>query len=180
MIANAWKLPSLKICPTPFVALCFWLPLPSPMKKCIAFLWLIVSILATFFPCCTKDDCCADTTGLQQPLGQNRKSDKACSPFLTCGTCVGFAQTAKTIEIPSFTLQKLVHQARIIVHAPSSYKASPFQPPRMVWPSPPVKPTRFFINSPFHEAATSMCCPAWLYRPFCAAYNQIIDSEQPK
>lgn len=104
----------------------------SLMKKWVAFLWLIVSMLATFFPCCTKDECCADDTGLQQPLGRNRKSEGTCSPFLTCGTCTGFTQTAKKLEIPFFALQKPVHQAKVFLFSPSSYKVSPFQPPRMV------------------------------------------------
>ncbi|MBE7172906.1 MAG: hypothetical protein INR73_20180 [Williamsia sp.] len=102
------------------------------MKKWIAFFWLIVSMLATFFPCCTDDECGAVDVDLQLPKAKNCKSAGACSPFITCGTCPGFTQTAKTVEVAFFSSPKLVHQTRIVLLTPSCYTPSLFQPPRAV------------------------------------------------
>ncbi len=102
------------------------------MKKWVALFWLAVSMLATFFPCCTKDDCGADRIGLPSAAGKERKPDGACSPFVTCGTCAGFTQTARTIELPLLSTFKLVHHSLMLVRIPNTYPASPFQPPRTV------------------------------------------------
>ncbi|WP_018611910.1 hypothetical protein [Segetibacter koreensis] len=86
---------------------------------------------ATFYPCCSKDDGCNDQFAANTANHNNHKSEGNCSPFVTCGTCFGFIEAAKVIEIPLITLAKPVHRSRVISLTLSTYTPSQLQPPRV-------------------------------------------------
>ena len=108
----------------------FLLPLPL-MKKCFIFLLLLITMSATLFPCCGKDDCCNDILSTKTTDNRNHKAEGTCSPFITCVTCSGFTQMTNVINIPLMLHEKLVHHSKIISLKLSSYTASLLQPPQV-------------------------------------------------
>ena len=101
------------------------------MKMWITFLLLLIATLATFCPCYTKDDCSNDELLSEGANHGNHKSEGNCSPFVTCGTCSGFATNIQIVEIPIIKIQKPVHHSRVISLLLGTYSASLFQPPRV-------------------------------------------------
>jgi hypothetical protein len=101
------------------------------MKKWLAFLLLLVTVAATFYPC-SREDCCRDELSAKPTNRNNQKPACNCSPFVTCGTCAGFTLTAAAfVEVPRITEEKMVHYTRIVDPALSTYTTSLLQPPRM-------------------------------------------------
>src|SRR4051812_27609131 len=101
------------------------------MKNWLTFLLLLVTMTATFYPCCGKDDCCNDNLTAATNNHNNHKSEGNCSPFVTCGTCPGFVVSAKLVQIPVITEEKPVHHTGAISLTLSTYAASLLQPPRL-------------------------------------------------
>jgi hypothetical protein len=100
------------------------------MKKWLAFLLLLVTMTATFYPCC-REDCCRNELTAKSANRNNQKPACNCSPFVTCGTCAGFTLTATVVEVFKITEEKPVHHTRIVAPTLSAYTASLLQPPRM-------------------------------------------------
>lgn len=99
------------------------------MKKLFAFLLLVVSMAATFCPCCREDDYCSDDVASANH--NNRKAEGPCSPFITCGTCPGFTQLTCVVEIPKPATDKVIHNASVKPFLLLTYSASLLQPPRI-------------------------------------------------
>lgn len=79
------------------------------MKKWLTFLLLLVALTATFYPCCSKDDCGNDKLTTKTADHENHESKGNCSPFITCGTCSGFTQVATHLEMPPVRAGMPVH-----------------------------------------------------------------------
>jgi hypothetical protein len=101
------------------------------MKKCAAYLLLLISMAATLYPCYGKDDCCNDMLTSSNTSHDNHKSEGSCSPFITCNTCPGFTQMVTVIDIPFVQEQKPVHHSKVVSFVLSTYKAPLLQPPRV-------------------------------------------------
>ncbi|MDE3234306.1 MAG: hypothetical protein KGO81_00015 [Bacteroidota bacterium] len=99
------------------------------MKKAFTFLLLLVTMVATFYPCCDRDDCCIKEQNAKYP-GRNEHKEGCCSPFINCSTCAGFIQLTSFVLIPVVAEQKLVHHSAIIPMEVSAYASSLLQPPR--------------------------------------------------
>lgn len=99
------------------------------MKKRLTFLLLFVSMAATFYPCCSKDNCGGDNVATANH--NNQKTEGTCSPFITCGTCPGFTQLTSTIEVPQMTTEKVIHNSTIKPFLLLTYSPSLLQPPRV-------------------------------------------------
>lgn len=92
----------------------------NPEFICVSYLWpmkflsLIFGIfilLLSVLPCCQEEDCCEEgSTDKLEASAESENSDLElpCSPFFSCGTCLGF-----TFEVESefaLTMRKeLVH-----------------------------------------------------------------------
>ena len=57
--------------------------------KILCFILSIFIISVSTIPCCTNDDCIEDGNTITQTKS-HEDSCSTCSPFLTCGTCLGF------------------------------------------------------------------------------------------
>ena len=100
------------------------------MKKWLTFLLFIVTTIASFYPCCDEDQCGADNL-ISTTTEQGKKSNEGtCSPFISCGTCPGFTQLAKAIEVPTIEQVKPVHHSRVQSSPLPSYTSSLLQPPK--------------------------------------------------
>lgn len=97
------------------------------MKKCFAFILLLITLTAVFTPCCGYDEC--DEAGMvmnehEEETGEN------CSPFVTCGYCSGFTQVNTTTEIPVLTTGTTAHYSKEINRLSSPYTRQLLQPPK--------------------------------------------------
>jgi hypothetical protein len=101
------------------------------MKKRFAFLLLLVTLAAVFFPCCGNDNCLNEVPTSQSTNHDNHKTEGACSPFLSCGNCAGFTQFANAGFTPFIQKQKPAHFARVISPTLTTYSVSLLQPPRI-------------------------------------------------
>jgi len=99
------------------------------MKKWLTFLLLLVTITATLYPCCGKDDCCNNE--LTSKTTNHKHKEGTCSPFITCGTCAGFTQVTNTVIVPIAPEEKTVHHSKVICLTLSSYTPSLLQPPQV-------------------------------------------------
>jgi hypothetical protein len=94
----------------------------SPMKKWLAILLIMITAAGTFLPCCSEPE-----TESQA----NHQNKGACSPFFACATCPGSVELAKTIQLPSPVIEKIVHHQTTISLRLPHYAASYWQPPRL-------------------------------------------------
>jgi hypothetical protein len=101
------------------------------MKNWLAFLFLLVSSTASFYPCCSEIDCCTDELTSTNARQDQHPSESNCSPFVACGTCPGFTQTATVVDIPVVQKEKPEHLCKAISLLLSSYMPSLLQPPRV-------------------------------------------------
>lgn len=104
----------------------------NSMKQLFTFFLLLVSLTATFYPCCDRDSCNTDEpVSENNPKHNNHKSEGTCSPFITCGTCPGFVNEFKPIEVPFLVKENIVHTIHPASIILSAYNASLLQPPQM-------------------------------------------------
>jgi hypothetical protein len=76
--------------------------------KSLCIIFSCIVILLSVKPCCTDSDC--DAVVKAERTGKTKTKDCAgCSPFFSCGVCVGFtvakAVNAQLLSIPSRTKQ---------------------------------------------------------------------------
>lgn len=101
------------------------------MKKWLTFFLLLVNLMATFYSCYGKDDCCNDVQTSKNASHENHKSEGNCSPFITCSTCPGFTQVTYVVDIPTIQEVKPIHYSKWVWLTLSTYTAYLFQPPRI-------------------------------------------------
>lgn len=99
------------------------------MKRWLAILLLTIAVAGTFVPCYAIEGCCADQIA-GTANHDNHEEKGNCSPFFTCGTCPGFIQQNKSIEIPKMDEPAQCRYPDEIPLRLSSYSASLLQPPR--------------------------------------------------
>ena len=100
------------------------------MKKWLVFILLLVTTLGTLVPFCQIDNCCADEI-TNTANDDSHGEEGLCSPFITCGTCLGFTQLAKIVELPALSVDKPVHHSMFTSSILSSYVSVLLQPPRI-------------------------------------------------
>jgi hypothetical protein len=97
--------------------------------KFLTLIVLVISVAATFIPCCEFDECQEEE--IENSSQQDKKEENAsCSPFSTCPTCAGAIIITKTIQLDrsDISKNKLVGFERspiLSCHSPSFW-----QPPR--------------------------------------------------
>jgi hypothetical protein len=101
------------------------------MKMWLTSILLLLVVTATLCPCYLKDDCCNDEFLCEGANHSSHRSECNCSPFVTCGTCAGFAINIKIVEIPIITAEKPIHHSNVISFLLAAYSTSFFQPPRV-------------------------------------------------
>jgi hypothetical protein len=99
------------------------------MKKWLSFFLLLITLVASFYPCCSADDC-GEKTATEQSSHPEEGEDSNCSPFLACGTCTGFTQLTPAVDIPYIAVLPPVHVAKSYPFSASGYTPSLLQPPR--------------------------------------------------
>lgn len=64
---------------------------------------VLIAILSFFFatlPCCMEDDPCNELEFEQTSESEHGCNDQfPCSPFFSCGTCIGFSSQAAQIDL---------------------------------------------------------------------------------
>ncbi|WP_420828668.1 DUF6660 family protein [Maribacter polysaccharolyticus] len=78
--------------------------------KWVSFILAVYTLVLTLRPCC-GDDNCTDSDNCQTELVDNHDKDNhqnnghkgSCSPFFTCGNCVGFTLTTVHFSLPPQT-----------------------------------------------------------------------------
>lgn len=102
------------------------------------FLCLIIScyvLLLSANPCCAAYDCVEKVTikkevSRQAPLQQ--KECPGCSPFFSCGSCIGFIITERVARIlPAITATKNEHFNSYLQPEPQETLISIWQPPKL-------------------------------------------------
>jgi hypothetical protein len=61
--------------------------------KLFCFILSVYVVMLSAMPCCTDTDCQIKATAKKELAGKSSQKEKACqgcSPFFTCGTCMGF------------------------------------------------------------------------------------------
>jgi hypothetical protein len=69
--------------------------------KIVCFILSIYVLVLSTVPCCSDDNCIDETKTEQadkHPQKEHQGCEGSCSPFLTCGTCVGFTFSNFTIS----------------------------------------------------------------------------------
>ena len=84
--------------------------------RCVKILCLILSvyvILLSTKPCCADNDCQAKLTAKKELTSNKTANEKdcyGCSPFFTCGSCVGFiAARPFIISLPVITEDQIAY-----------------------------------------------------------------------
>ena len=85
---------------------------------------MMISV-AGFIPCFQADDCSTEGAGQHQ----NKDEEGACSPFMTCGNCSGFTDTASNFDLAFIPGILQIHHPGNFSFIFSNYKASLLQPP---------------------------------------------------
>jgi hypothetical protein len=103
--------------------------------KILCFIAVILVLLLSIKPCCTDNDCSYKKTTVSASVTKHspkKKECQSCSPFYSCGSCVGFIVT-KTVSYPSFILpQKPVKHNNTYGQLYIDHVAlSIWQPPRL-------------------------------------------------
>ena len=107
-----------------------------PVKYLCLLLSLFV-LLVSAAPCCCQDDCGQTESKVaqtNQPSKSHPEGDdcKACSPFLTCGSCSGFI---KPLPAPTFQVEVIGYQTELVdAYHFSTYplvSSSFWQPPKI-------------------------------------------------
>lgn len=101
------------------------------MKKWLTFLLLLITFVTTFYPCCSKDNCCNDEFKSNTTNHNNHKSEGNCSPFVACSSCSGFIQMVNVVEVPSIQEVKTIHHSKVVTLTLSTYTTSLLQPPQV-------------------------------------------------
>jgi hypothetical protein len=107
-----------------------YLPIFSPLKQWFVILLLLITVVATFVPCCA--DGCADEISTTAAAHEDEHDDKGnCSPLFACSTCAP-SVIIHTAE-PLVTLQAIDHaQFPFFIARPlSTWHPSLFQPPKV-------------------------------------------------
>jgi hypothetical protein len=74
------------------------------MRICCFILSIYVLVLSAI-PCCSEDNCVDETKTAQSnehAQEEDRGCDGSCSPFLTCGNCVGFTVSNVTLTFKAY------------------------------------------------------------------------------
>ncbi|MGB8193474.1 MAG: hypothetical protein WCF67_16200 [Chitinophagaceae bacterium] len=98
--------------------------------KFLAFMLLVISMAATFIPCCEFDGCADEPVAAAHQDNEDKKP--GCSPLSTCNRCSVAAIVAlklPQLDTPSITKGQFI-EARIASVSPS-YFPSFWQPPRL-------------------------------------------------
>src|SRR5687767_9827570 len=97
--------------------------------KFLTLIVLMISLAATFVPCCEYDDCQNETTTASQT--DNREQKGTCSPLSTCPACGGSILVSRLVQVsqPEDPKKELfVIEASSL---PFAHVSSFWQPPRL-------------------------------------------------
>ena len=104
--------------------------------KIFCFILSVYVLVLSTVPCCA-DDNCIDETKTEQSNQHSHEDHQdgcgTCSPFLTCGTCVGFTLTKFTL---TFEPSKVYLKTALLVpfhknHFTSNFLSKIWQPPKI-------------------------------------------------
>jgi hypothetical protein len=97
--------------------------------KFLTFLILLISVAATFIPCCEFDGCEEEIANSSNQ--SQKKQDASCSPLSVCPTCATAIVIAPTVELPGIIISKTEKPP---IETPSRlplYSSFFWQPPRV-------------------------------------------------
>jgi len=102
------------------------------MKLFPFFIAMLILLLAVQ-PCCAGDEACDEIKAEQT---ENRHSEQdcgnelPCSPFYSCGSCLGFSIQKQHIEqLASFITPKFTHSTFWLQHSSEAYTNRLIKPP---------------------------------------------------
>lgn len=103
--------------------------------KIFCFILSIYVLVLSTVPCCS-DDNCIDETKTEQTDKHSKDEHQGCgtcSPFLTCGTCVGFTFTNASL---TFEPSKIFFKSALLIPSYENHFANDFiskiwQPPKI-------------------------------------------------
>jgi hypothetical protein len=100
------------------------------MRKWIILFLSVLVMAGSLIPCCPADNC-GDELAASALTHPEEESDSGnCSPFFTCGTCVGFVHQIPLLSIQTCLLQVQEHKSRLTEHISANFIHGFFQPPR--------------------------------------------------
>ncbi|MEO7216002.1 DUF6660 family protein [Mucilaginibacter sp.] len=102
--------------------------------KFLCILFSVYVLLLSVRPCCA-DDCIAKSISKKEIAGQNSKPGndcQGCSPFFSCGTCVGFTLAKPVVNVGRTATE-------ITVEHNSTYKQPALKPVMLsIWQPPQI------------------------------------------
>lgn len=100
------------------------------MRKLIVLFLSVLVMAGSLIPCCPADNCGDELAASTTAHPDEETGSGTCSPFFTCGTCVGFVHQIKTLSIQTCQLPAQEHQSLLTVHISANFIHGFFQPPR--------------------------------------------------
>ncbi len=102
--------------------------------KVFCFVLSLYILSLTAVPCCADDDCNEAVTTEQSAHDNEKHECSNCSPFMNCGSCVGF--TFNAFEPPLFkSIISVLRESTFIFstdpNAFSDFSSKIWQPPRL-------------------------------------------------
>ncbi len=102
--------------------------------KTLVILLGMTCFLVSVYPCCIIDECENDSVEVKNQNKQESNECESCSPFISCGVCVGFVQNHLKQSVPNILLPvKLENSfAFYFNYLGTEYAEQLWQPPKKV------------------------------------------------
>ena len=100
------------------------------MRKWIVLFLSLLVMAGSLIPCCPADNCQDEKSSMLSSHPEEEQESGSCSPFFTCGTCVGFDHQVRmvTLYLPKAVLPS--HVPGPVHSFCDTYIPAFFQPPR--------------------------------------------------
>lgn len=101
------------------------------MRKWLLLFLSVLVMAASLIPCCSADNCGEDASISTSTHPEEDTDSGNCSPFFTCGSCVGFVHQIRPLSIQPLPQTTPIHQSFLTAFSAAEYVHGFFQPPRL-------------------------------------------------
>lgn len=99
------------------------------------FILVVLTLLLSSSPCCVRDECCNEKgAACSENTADNHHSEESansCSPFMVCGSCIGFVVFAVNPDLNSESEITNNQNTPYIQFYPGNYNLKFWQPPKI-------------------------------------------------
>jgi len=100
------------------------------MKTALAIFLLVITLTATFFPCCQFDQCTEEEIAAAHDEKEEEPKGN-CAPLFGCPSCPSFAELGKPVQLLQPQLEPQSYSFAILHFTLSTFPSSLWQPPRL-------------------------------------------------